>query len=324
LDRVRPDRQTLLFSATLDGDVDVLVKRYQRRPARHELAVDEDVPTNEHVFWRASRDQRIDLTARVVQRNWPAVVFCRTKRGADRVARRLSTLGVPSAAIHGDRSQNQREAALAAFGAGKVMALVATDVAARGIHVDGVACVVHADPPADEKDFVHRSGRTGRAGATGLVVCLVDGDQVADVRRIQRKLDLPQGVTAPDEAKLAEPGSRPVVPARSASRPEPAATVADLAPAGARRRRRPASPAAPSAGGHRSPAERGRGERSGGERPARAGAPAGGGARRSSGGEQRAGASRGDRRVATANGGGRPAAKSRRAPEGAGRSRRSR
>jgi superfamily II DNA/RNA helicase len=106
LDRVRPDRQTLLFSATLDGDVDVLVKRYQRRPVRHELAVDEDEPTNEHVFWRASRETRLELTARVVRRQWPAIVFCRTKRGADRFARRLSVLGVPSAAIHGDRSQN--------------------------------------------------------------------------------------------------------------------------------------------------------------------------------------------------------------------------
>jgi superfamily II DNA/RNA helicase len=229
LDRVRPDRQTLLFSATLDGDVDVLVRRYQRRPVRHEVAVEEDEPQSRHVFWRIARDERVDLLASVLGRQWPAIVFCRTKRGADRLAQRLGRLGVAAAAIHGDRSQNQREAALASFTAGKVQALVATDVAARGIHVDDVACVVHFDPPGDEKDYVHRSGRTGRAGRTGLVVSLVGGDQVADVRTIQRTLGLPMGFTAPDVPGLdhgddRDGDDRPV--SRTFKGPD---TVADLA-----------------------------------------------------------------------------------------------
>ena len=98
------------------------------------------------------------------------MVFCRTKRGADRVAQQLSAAGVSAVAIHGDRTQSQRERALAAFSCGRANALVATDVAARGIHVDDLPCVVHFDPPADATDYLHRSGRTGRAGKTGTVV----------------------------------------------------------------------------------------------------------------------------------------------------------
>jgi superfamily II DNA/RNA helicase len=202
LDRVRPDRQTLLFSATLDGDVDVLVKRYQRNPVRHAVAADDDEPQNRHVFWKAERPERLRLTADVVGREWPAIVFCRTKHGADRLTKQLGKHGVDAAAIHGDRSQGQRERALKAFADGKVQALVATDIAARGIHVDGVACVVHFDPPGDEKDYVHRSGRTGRAGATGVVVSLVGADQVRDVGKMQAKLGLPKGVSAPEPASL--------------------------------------------------------------------------------------------------------------------------
>jgi len=177
LDTVRDDRQTLLFSATLDGDVDVLVKRYQRSPVRHELAAAEDDTPNRHVFWKLDRSERVSVLADVLNAEWPAVVFCRTKHGADRLAKQLGKAGVSAAAIHGDRSQSQRERALASFASGKVQALVATDVAARGIHVDDVAAVVHYDPPGSTKDYVHRSGRTGRAGATGLVVSLVDKEQ---------------------------------------------------------------------------------------------------------------------------------------------------
>ncbi|QGG96783.1 DEAD/DEAH box helicase [Actinomarinicola tropica] len=194
LDRTPDDRQTLLFSATLDGDVDVLIRRYQKDPVRHEHVVEDDRPQNRHEFWAVERDQRLATTARLTKAEWPAVVFVRTKRGADRVAKQLTREGVAAAAIHGDRSQGQRERALAAFTSGRVQALVATDVAARGIHVDGVACVVHYDMPPDHKDFVHRSGRTGRAGATGLVVSLVPGDQVRDVKKMQKVLDMPVGV----------------------------------------------------------------------------------------------------------------------------------
>ena len=234
MDQVRSDRQTLLFSATLDGDVDVLVKRYQRSPVRHELVAEHDAPQNRHVFWRSERTDRVGLTADVVQREWPAIVFCRTKHGADRLTKQLEKAGVDAAAIHGDRSQAQRERALAAFTAGRVQALVATDIAARGIHVDDVACVVHFDVPGDEKDYVHRSGRTGRAGASGVVVSLVGPEQVKDVGTMQAKLGLPKGVSAPDLESLSDLSlAAPLVPTKVA----PVAT-ATRRPQERRRRRR--------------------------------------------------------------------------------------
>ncbi len=199
LDLTPKDRQTLLFSATLDGDIDVLVRNYQRNPSRHELAKD---PTDgarvTHLFWNVARDQRVPLCAKIISSAGPTIVFCRTKRGADRVARQLEQTGLRTAAIHGDRSQSQRERALESFHRGQIDALVATDVAARGIHVDGVSAVVHLDPPADEKDYVHRSGRTGRAGAEGVVVTFVAPELRKDVTRMQKILKMPQGITSPD------------------------------------------------------------------------------------------------------------------------------
>jgi superfamily II DNA/RNA helicase len=195
LDQTSSQRQTLLFSATLDGDVDVLITRYQRNPARHEHVADEaDKGDVRHLFWRAEPHDRLLVTRDIVTTMAsPAIVFTRTKHGADRLARQLQREGVTAAAIHGNRTQNQRERALADFTSGRVGTLVATDVAARGIHVDAVGVVVHFDPPATDKDYVHRSGRTGRAGADGVVVSLVVPDKLKDVKGIQRALDMPQG-----------------------------------------------------------------------------------------------------------------------------------
>ena len=190
LDTTRPNRQTLLFSATLDGDVDVLVRRYQTSPRRHDVVVPDAPHSSRHLFWRMNRADRVRVLAEVVTATWPAIVFCRTKHGADRLARQLSRAGVAAAAIHGDRSQGQRTRALAAFADGDVQALVATDVAARGIHVDNVAIVVHFDPPGSDKDYVHRSGRTGRAGRDGVVLSFVDKDQQGAAARTQRELGL--------------------------------------------------------------------------------------------------------------------------------------
>ena len=204
LDRVRKDRQTLLFSATLDGDVDVLVKRYQRDPVRHSVDRDRDVPDSRHIFWQLDRTDRATITAQVVNAQGPSMVFCRTRRGADRLTKQLAAAGVAAAAIHGDRSQGQRERALAAFTNGRVQALVATDIAARGIHVDDVAAVVHFDLPATPKDYLHRSGRTGRAGRAGLVVSLVDGQSKAAGRTLQRQLGYEPTAHRPDVAALAD------------------------------------------------------------------------------------------------------------------------
>jgi superfamily II DNA/RNA helicase len=195
LDACRPDRQTLLFSATLDGDVDELVRRYQRDPIRHEVAAPAEARGDvRHVFWPAERPMRRSVTAKALRELTPAIVFTRTKRGADRLARQLAQDGIATAAIHGDRSQRQREKALRSFSEGSVTTLVATDVAARGIHVDDVALVVHFDLPADHKDYVHRSGRTGRAGAEGVVVAFVGDEESTDVDKMQIALDLPRGL----------------------------------------------------------------------------------------------------------------------------------
>ena len=263
LDRVPSDRQTLLFSATLDGDVDVLVKRYQRTPVRHE-AEGEGGGVTEHLFWKVSRDQRVGTVAGLATKHWSTLVFCRTKRGADRVAKQLGQRGVTAAAIHGDRSQSQRERALAAFTAGDVAALVATDVAARGIHVDDVACVVHFDPPADEKDYVHRSGRTGRAGRDGTVVTLVSEDTAAGVRQLQRRLGLPSGTAAPDVVV-------PPADSRSAVEPLSPAPVSRQGRGPGSRRGSAPRPAAPrpAARGHRASARSGSGRRR--SRPVRGG-----------------------------------------------------
>ena len=227
LDGVRRDRQTLLFSATLDGDVDVLIGRYQRDPIRHELPVDHDAPGNRHIFWTLPRESRVDVAAGVVNKRSPALLFTRTKRGADRLTKQLASRGVTAAAIHGDRSQAQRERALHAFAASKVQALVATDVAARGIHVDDVAVVVHYDLPATEKDYVHRSGRTGRAGATGVVVSLIDESQRRAGEDLQRRLGFERRLHDADLHALTDTGHdaqrAAKVESRSTEKPRPTA-----------------------------------------------------------------------------------------------------
>ena len=238
LDQVRPNRQTFLFSATLDGDVDVLIKRYQRNPFIHEVETPEgEEDRRQHLFWKTDRAQRVTVASQIVIRHASTVVFCRTKRGADRLAKQLGQAGVSAAAIHGDRSQAQREKALAAFSAGRVQALVATDVAARGIHVDAVGCVLHFDPPEDEKTYVHRSGRTGRAGAGGTVLSLVTDDTAGAVKALQRALGFPARTTAPDltgavvvrsDVQLPSGTPTPATPSAKperANRPRPAAAA---------------------------------------------------------------------------------------------------
>jgi superfamily II DNA/RNA helicase len=188
LDMTNKQRQTMLFSATLDGDVDVLIRNYQTNPAHHEAVSIEQKGEVTHRFWSVSHADRIQVATAIVERSWPAIVFSRTRHGAERLSKQLNKAGVRAEAIHGDRSQSQRERALGAFGRGDVHVLVATDVAARGIHVDGVACVLQFDPPATDKDYVHRSGRTGRAGEPGTVITLVSPEKEKDVRRMQREL----------------------------------------------------------------------------------------------------------------------------------------
>ncbi len=191
LDQVRPDRQTLLFSATLDGDIDILVRNYQHSPVRCEVNVRDDVADRtSHTFLPVRREDRVSVAAELAEQHGSTVVFCRTKRGADRVTRQLENAGLRAVAIHGGRSQGQRDRALDSFTKGRAQVLVATDVAARGIHVDDVQCVVHFDLAGDHKDYVHRSGRTGRAGAEGTVVSLVTNEDAAAARGLQQALGM--------------------------------------------------------------------------------------------------------------------------------------
>ena len=206
LNQVRPDRQTMLFSATLDGEIDVLVRHYQKDPARHSYEPVVKAAPARHLFWSTDGDDRVKRCAEIVKACGPTVVFSRTKHGADRIAKQMARHGVNAAAIHGDRSQSQRDRALRDFAMGRTEALVATDVAARGIHVDGVACVIHADPPADSKAYMHRSGRTARAGNGGVVVTLATGEQGPAVAALQRALGLAVGLNRPDPSNLVPPG----------------------------------------------------------------------------------------------------------------------
>ena len=162
-------RHTALFSATLDGAVDKLARLHLKDPVRHTVqATTDDSARTTHLFWSTGSDERRHLCAELARAARRTIVFTRTKRGADRVSRQLSEAGVAAAPIHGDRSQAQRDRALAQFHRGEVAVLVATDVAARGIHVDSVACVVHFDPPASAADYLHRSGRTAGPAPAAL------------------------------------------------------------------------------------------------------------------------------------------------------------
>lgn len=208
LDQTPPNRQTVLYSATLDGEVAKLTKAYQNDARRHEVGeATPDLTKMEHHFWLLDRKERIPLCASVVATFGRTIVFTRTRHGADRAARQLSNAGVKSVPIHGNRSQAQRRRALEDFVTGRAHALVATDVAARGIHVDAVECVVHFDPVDEDSAYVHRSGRTARAGARGVVVSFVDPSQQRLVKAMTQRLGLPQEITEPPatEAHLHSP-----------------------------------------------------------------------------------------------------------------------
>jgi len=209
LDQTARKRQTLLFSATLDGDIAVLSRDYQSNPVRHEAAaVESETIEARHHFWLVEAHHRVQHTADLIEDSGRSIVFTRTRRGADRLAKQLNAMGVDSVAMHGGRSQSQRNRALKAFASGRALALIATDVAARGIHIDAVESVIHYDPPADHKDYLHRSGRTARAGATGTVVSLVTGDQKHAVKRLQRDLDLRAPIESPQLHLIGEGGHR--------------------------------------------------------------------------------------------------------------------
>ena len=187
--------QTLLFSATLDGVVDTLIKRYQHDPAMHEIeSASVTVDEMTHRFLYVHEMDKVKVAAAIARNANRTMMFVRTKRGADRLAEQLEKEGVQAEAIHGDLRQVARERALSEFSAGKLSVLVATDVAARGIHVDDVDIVIHFDPPEDYKAYLHRSGRTARAGESGLVVTLVLWNQELEVKRLMKRIAVDQPI----------------------------------------------------------------------------------------------------------------------------------
>ena len=195
LRNVDSGHQTLLFSATLDGAVDSLIRRYQTDPSMHAVAPREiTVAEMVHHFVGVHKLDKVKVAAAIANSVKRTLMFTRTKVAADRLARDLLREGVTAAPIHGDLRQVAREKSLRQFIAGELPVLVATDVAARGIHVDDVDVVVQFDPPSDHKTYVHRSGRTARAGESGVVVTLSLWDQELEVKRIQRRLELDEPI----------------------------------------------------------------------------------------------------------------------------------
>ncbi len=205
--RLESQPQTMLFSATLDGAIRRLVDRYMDDPVLHEVASREPtVDEMEHRFLLVHQMDKAKVAAAIAQGVDRTLMFTRTKRGADRLVQSLRKEGVRAAPIHGDLRQAARERALADFQAGKVPVLVATDVAARGLHIDSVDVVLHYDPPEDHKAYLHRSGRTARAGETGVAVTLMLYNEENDIRSIQRRLalDLPIVEVFSNDPRLAD------------------------------------------------------------------------------------------------------------------------
>jgi superfamily II DNA/RNA helicase len=201
------DRHVMLFSATMGPDVKSLVKEFTNDAAIHDVVGDEAPNDVDHYFWRVAREQRPQITADIVEEYERALVFTRTKHGADRLARQLEERGISAVALHGDRTQAQRERALRSVKNGQVQVLVATDVAARGIHIELLPVVIHYDPPAQATDYLHRSGRTGRAGATGAVISLVGEDVIGQVKRLQKALGLEASIERREDARAIRLGA---------------------------------------------------------------------------------------------------------------------
>jgi superfamily II DNA/RNA helicase len=221
LELCSPAAQTLLFSATLDGDVDTIVREHMHDPVRHELDSETSpVDTMEHHVLVVNREDKAVVATEIARRDGRTIMFVRSQLGAERVAGNIADRGVNAKALHGGMSQNARTRTMAEFKEGRIDVLVATDVAARGIHVDDISLVVHVDPPEDPKAYLHRAGRTARAGAEGRVVTLVLRNQRKGMQRLHEKagVDAQEHEVEPGSEKLAElTGSRTAREARSSA-----------------------------------------------------------------------------------------------------------
>jgi superfamily II DNA/RNA helicase len=218
MDRTPRSGQRMLFSATLDAGVDVIVKRFLSNPVTHQAdSATSQISTMSHHIFHVRADARLPVLVDLTSAPGRTMIFTRTKHGAKKLSKQLNASGIPTVELHGNLSQNARTRNMDAFQAGAASTLVATDIAARGIHVDDVNLVIHADPPVEHKAYLHRSGRTARAGAEGIVITLMTDDQVSDVRDLTRKAGIKATTTrldathpllkqlAPGERTLTEP-----------------------------------------------------------------------------------------------------------------------
>jgi len=269
LDRTPADGQRMLFSATLDAGVDTLVRRYLHSPVTHSVdSAESPVAAMTHHALQVEPADRVPVLVELTSAPGRTLVFTRTKHGAKKLTKQLIAAGVPAVELHGNLSQGARTRNLDAFATGTVRTLVATDIAARGIHVDDVNLVVHADPPVEHKAYLHRSGRTARAGAEGTVVTLMTPEQVSDVRALTKRAAIKPRVArlSPGDPLLAElaPGERTLI------------APAPLAAPGADEARRPSRPVSGGTG-NRARSGRPGGARSGGGRAGRSRSPRSGG-----------------------------------------------
>ena len=246
LDATPQRGQRMLFSATLDAGIGVIVKRYLHDPKTHEAdSAQSPISTMAHHVLHVTPDTHLPVLLDLVAAPGRTVVFTRTKHRAKKLSRQLNSEGVPAVELHGNLSQNARTRTMEAFHSGEARTLVATDIAARGIHVDDVALVIHADPPVEHKAYLHRSGRTARAGASGTVITLMTDDQVRDVRDLTRKAGVratttritpscvsSPPVSAPSRAGMPLP-SRPRRPGRVSAPATAGATAVAVAPVAA-------------------------------------------------------------------------------------------
>lgn len=291
MDKTPRTGQRMLFSATLDKAIDVLVKRFLTNPAVHEAdSAQSPVGTMHHHVLHLSRDQRVPVLVDLTSAPGRTVVFTRTKHGAKALTRQLNKSGVPTVELHGNLSQNARTRNMAAFHAGEASTLVATDIAARGIHVDDVALVVHADPPVEHKAYLHRSGRTARAGAEGTVITLMTDEQQRDVRDLTRLAGIKPTTTkinGPGHPMLVQlaPGERTLVPGGLVvETPTGAGAQGARAGGGGRNRSRRSGSAR---GGQSAGQGGGQGGRQGGRRSGGSGQSAAGGQSSQGGGQRR-------------------------------------
>ena len=205
LDKCSKQRQTILFSATLDDDVADLVKNYQAQPVTIEVGPKEvSIETMQHLFWTIKPHQKLGITAEILAKCGKTMIFCKTRRGVDKLGDEMYDADLRVSTLHGGLNQRQRDRALKRFSKGGTSALVCTDVASRGIDIQGVNCVIHYDPPENGKAYKHRSGRTARAGAEGIVISYVQRSQQRSYNKIQNSVGIKRRFQPPNVENLTE------------------------------------------------------------------------------------------------------------------------